>query len=76
MTMVLSIDDIVAKFPVKTLPAIIQGDPDYESINQMMQLLCGNAVSLPTTLWEAANMDTSASSWLPSCALCSLQHHM
>jgi len=46
--MALSADDIVAKFPVKTLP-IIQGAPDYETISSMMQALYGNAASLSTT---------------------------
>jgi hypothetical protein len=45
----LSVDDIVAKFPNKKLP-IIQGEPDYAQINNMMQTLYGNAASLPTTL--------------------------
>ena len=46
--MALSADDIVAKLPVKTLPTI-QGEPDYETINQMVQTLYGNAASLSTT---------------------------
>ena len=46
--MALSADDIVAKFPVKTLP-IIQEAPDYEIISSMMQALYGNAASLSTT---------------------------
>ena len=45
----LSMDKIIAKFPMKTLP-IILGEPDYASINTMVQFLYGNAASLPTTL--------------------------
>ena len=45
----LSVDDIIAKFPMKNLP-IISGEPDYDSINTMVQFLYGNAASLPTTL--------------------------
>jgi hypothetical protein len=45
----LSVDDIVAKFPTKTIPTI-SGEPDYASINNMVQLMYGNAASLPTTL--------------------------
>ena len=45
----LSVDDIVAKFPTKTLP-IITDEPGYGNINHMVQLLYGNAVALPTTL--------------------------
>ena len=45
----LSVDDIVAKFPIKTIPTI-QGEPDYASISNMVQLMYGNAASLPTTL--------------------------
>ena len=47
--MVLSVDDVVAKFPMKAMPKINQ-EPDYRNINTMMQLLYGNAASLPTTL--------------------------
>ena len=46
--MTLSADDIVSKFPVKTLPTIT-GEPDYATINQMVQTLYGNAASLSTT---------------------------
>ena len=45
----LSIDDIVAKFPVKTFPTI-EGGPDYALISSLMQGLYGNAASLPTPL--------------------------
>ena len=49
MTMLaLSADDIVSKFPVKTLPTI-HGAPDYKSISAMMQALYGYVASLPTT---------------------------
>ena len=44
----LSVDDIVAKFPVKTIPPI-QGEPNYESINEIIQVLYANAASLATT---------------------------
>ena len=47
--MVLSVDDVVAKFPMKAMPKI-DGYPNYGNINTMMQLLHGNAASLPTTL--------------------------
>ena len=47
--MVLSVDDGVAKFPMKTMPKI-NGEPDYGNINTIMQLLYGNATSLLTTL--------------------------
>ena len=43
-----SVDDIVAKFPLKTLPRI-DGEPTYESINAMMQMLYANAATLSTT---------------------------
>ena len=45
----ISVDDIVAKFPNKTLP-VIQGETDYETINNMVQLLQDNAASPPTPL--------------------------
>jgi hypothetical protein len=45
----LSVADIVAKFPVKTLP-VITGEPDYETIGQIIQTIYGNAASLPTTI--------------------------
>ena len=47
--MVLSVDDVVAKFPMKTMPKIDR-ELDYENINKMMQLLYGKSASLPTTL--------------------------
>ena len=47
--MVLSVEDVVAKLPMKTMPKI-DGEPDYGNINTMMQLLYGNAALLPTTL--------------------------
>ena len=52
--MALSADDIVSKFPVKTLP-IIQGAPDYETISAMMQAFYGNVVSLSTTTGGGAH---------------------
>ena len=45
----LSVDDIIAKSPMKTLP-IILGEPDYASINTMVQFIYGDDASLPTTL--------------------------
>ena len=47
--MFLSVDDVISKFPMKTIPTINR-EPDYNSINTMIQLLYGNAASLPTTL--------------------------
>ena len=47
--MVFSVDDVTAIFLMKTMPKI-DGEPDYGNINTMMQLLYGNAASLPTTL--------------------------
>ena len=47
--MVLSVDDVVAKLPMKTMPKIDR-ETDYGNINTMMQLLYGNAASLPTML--------------------------
>jgi hypothetical protein len=45
----LSVHDIVAKFPIKILPTI-NDEPDYGNINNMVQLLYGNAAALATTL--------------------------
>jgi hypothetical protein len=50
----LSVADIVAKFPVKTLP-IITGEPDYATIGQITQTLYGNVASLPTTIGDGAH---------------------
>ena len=44
-----SVDDIVAKIPTKILPPI-PGEPDYDWISQLNQLMYGNADTLPTTL--------------------------
>ena len=45
----LTVDDIVAKFPVKVFPPI-EGEPDYSTISQLIQGLYGNAASLQTSL--------------------------
>ncbi len=45
----LSVDDIVAKFPTKSIP-IINDEPDYATISNMIQLMYGNAASLSTSL--------------------------
>ena len=45
----LSINNIVTKFPLKNIPTIT-GEPDYSTINDMVQNLYGNAASLPATL--------------------------
>jgi hypothetical protein len=50
----LSVDNIVAKFPLKNIPGIT-GEPDYESINDVVQKLYGNAASLPTTIGGGAH---------------------
>jgi hypothetical protein len=50
----LTVDAIVAKFPNKTLPKI-EGEPNYESINEMVQQLYGNAATLATTLGGGAH---------------------
>ena len=47
--MVLSVDDDVAKFPMKAMPKINR-EPDYGNINTMMQLFYVHAASLPTAL--------------------------
>ena len=48
-----SIDDIVPKFLTKILPPIT-GEPDYDCISQLNQLMYGNAATLPTTLGGGA----------------------
>jgi hypothetical protein len=48
-----TVDAIVAKFPVKSIPTIT-GEPNYDAINQMVQTLYGNAASLATTLGGGA----------------------
>lgn len=42
-----SVDNIVSKLAIKTLPRI-DGEPKYESINNIMQILYANAEMLPT----------------------------
>ena len=54
MVKLTSIDDIVAKFPTKILPPIT-GEPDYDCISQLNQLMYGNAKTLPTTLGDRAH---------------------
>ena len=38
----ITINEIAAKFTVENIPKI-EGDPNYESINEMMQLLYANS---------------------------------
>jgi hypothetical protein len=52
--MALTVDAIVAKFPIKGIPTIT-GEPDYDAINQMVHTLYGNAASLATTLGGGAH---------------------
>ena len=47
--MSLSVDDIVGKFPHKKLP-VIQGEPTYATINDVMQIMYANAAAVPTSL--------------------------
>ena len=47
--MVLSVDNVVSEFLIKTI-LTIDIEPDYNTINKMVQLLYGNAASLPKTL--------------------------
>jgi hypothetical protein len=47
--MMLFVDDIVPKFPIKTIPNI-EGEPNYDAICQMVQALYDNAASLATPL--------------------------
>ena len=49
-----SIDDIVAKFPMK-IPPPISGEPDYDYISQLNQIMYGNTATLPTTLGGRAH---------------------
>ncbi len=50
----LTVDAIVAKFPNKTLPKIKE-EPNYENINESVQLLYANAATLATTLGGGAH---------------------
>jgi hypothetical protein len=52
--MALTVDAILAKFPIKSIPTIT-GEPDYNAINQMVQTLYGNAASLATILGGGAH---------------------
>jgi hypothetical protein len=52
--MMLTVDDIIAKFPTKRLP-VIDGEPDYASISKMIQLVYSNAATLATSLGGGRN---------------------
>ena len=49
-----SIDNIVAKSLTKILPPI-PGEPDYDCISQLNQIVYGNAATLPATLGGGAH---------------------
>ena len=44
------INEVVAKFVITTLPTT-SGDPDYESLNEIIQELYDNSDTLPITLY-------------------------
>ena len=48
-TMKLSIEQIIAKFPHKPFP-VIKGEPNYQSIHNMWNLLYGNTSTLTNAL--------------------------
>ena len=43
------INEVVSKFIIKTIPTI-SGDPEYDSLNEIIQSLYVNATTLPTTI--------------------------
>ena len=49
MTSVPTPDEFIASFPNATIPKI-DGQPDYESLNNIRRLLKENAASVPSTL--------------------------
>ena len=54
MVKLTSVDNIFAKFPAKILPPI-PGEPDYDCISQLNQLIYGNVATIPTTLDDGAH---------------------
>ena len=44
----LTVEEILAKFPIKSLPPI-QSEPSYDNINELIQLLYANAASVATS---------------------------
>ena len=54
MVKLISIDDIVAKFPTKIQPPI-PGEPDYDYTSQLNIIIYGNAANIPTTLGGGAH---------------------
>ena len=53
-TNVQSVDDIRSGFPHPTIPTI-EGEPTYQTIKSMHNLLKSNAASVPTTLGGGAH---------------------
>ena len=67
----MSVENIRAKFPIKTIPSIIC-EPTYNAINKIREVLYANAATIPKTLREDA-MATLASSWTQQFMLTSLK---
>ena len=59
MRMVILLEDVREKLPIKTIPNVI-GDPTYKAINELREALYVNAATRPTTLGEG-EMATSGS---------------
>ena len=52
MTTLTSVDKVMEAFPIQTIPRI-NGEPTYDSINTLAQVLKANAASIPTHLGGA-----------------------
>ena len=50
----MSVKDIRAKYPIKTIPKII-GEPTYKAINDLREALYVNAAAIPTTIERDGN---------------------
>ena len=45
----MSVEDIMEKFPFKTIPTIID-EPTYKAINELREAMYENSAAIPTTL--------------------------
>ena len=60
--MTIPVEDIRAKFPIKTIPKII-GEPTYKATNNLREALYANTAAIPTALVGGGEMSTLAYSW-------------
>ena len=72
----MSVEDVKAKFPIKTIPNMI-GGPAYKAVNEMRQVMYANAATIPTTprVGGGGKIAAMGCSWTQQCMqTCKIRH--